>query len=117
MRRSSIIAFNVTLLLIFVVLGVRLWEMQIVEGGLYRTQADANQRRIITTKAIRGVIYDRNSRQLVSNRPVYALAITPADLPTSKTDQPRVAAMFQALATLLNTSPVVVVVADDLPEA
>src|SRR3954451_13831211 len=106
MRRSSIIAFNVTLILIFVVLGVRLWEMQIVEGGLYRTQADANQRRILTTKAIRGVIYDRNSRQLVSNRPVYAVAITPADLPTSKKDEAQVTAMFTYLATLLHTADV-----------
>lgn len=114
MRKSSIIAFNVTLLLIFVVLGWRLWEMQIVEGGLYRTQADANQRRIITTKAIRGVIYDRNSRQLVSNRPVYAVAITPADLPTSKKDEARVTAMFTYLATLLHTADVATVIADEL---
>jgi penicillin-binding protein 2 len=117
MRRSSLIAFNVVLLTIFAVLGWRLWQMQVIEGGLYKNQADANRRRLITTKSIRGVIYDRNSRQLVSNRPVYAVAITPADLPTSKKDEARVAAMYDYLANLLHTAPVVAVVADDLPLA
>jgi penicillin-binding protein 2 len=115
MRKSSLVIFNAVLLAIFLILGWRLWQMQVVEGGLYRNQADANRRRIITTKAIRGVVYDRHSRQLVSNRPVYAVAITPADLPTSQKDRPRVEAMFNYLADLLGTKSVVVVVADDLP--
>jgi len=115
MRRSSLVIFNILLISMFAILGGRLWQMQVIEGGVYKDQAHAQTLRTITTKAIRGVIYDRNSLQLVSNRPVYAVAITPADLPTSASEQPRVAAMFQELTALLHTNPVVVVVADDLP--
>src|SRR3954465_9579990 len=114
MRRSSLVLFNILLIAIFALLGGRLWQMQGVEGGAYKDQAQAQTIRIITTKAIRGVIYDRNSRQLVSNRPVYAVAITPADLPTSKKDEAQVTAMFTYLATLLHTADVATVIADEL---
>ena len=115
MRRASIIVFNVVLAGIFVVLGFRLWQMQILEGGIYRNQADANRIRIITSKADRGVIYDRNLLQLVSNRPVFAVAITPADLPGTHSTPISSGAVFTYLANLFHTAPVVTVIADDLP--
>ena len=115
MRRSSLLVFNIFLLVIFLILGGRLWQMQIIEGGLYKSKAEQSHYKTITTKSIRGVIYDRNSRQLVSNRPIYAVAITPEDLPTGKTGQKTINDMFDYLARMFNTAPVVTVIADQLP--
>src|SRR3954465_15491424 len=115
MRRSSLVLFNILLIAIFALLGGRLWQMQGVEGGAYKDQAQAQTIRTITTKSIRGVIYDRNSRQLVSNRPIYAVAITPEDLPTGKDGEQNLSDMFDYLARMFNTAPVVTVIADRLP--
>jgi penicillin-binding protein 2 len=115
MRRSSLLIFNIFLLVIFLILGGRLWQMQIIEGGLYKSKAEQSHYKTITTKSIRGVIYDRNSRQLVSNRPIYAVAITPEDLPTGKAGAQTINDMFDYLARMFNTAPVVTVIADHLP--
>ncbi len=115
MRRSSLLIFNIFLLVIFLILGGRLWQMQIIEGGLYKSKAEQSHYKTLTTKSIRGVIYDRNSRQLVSNRPIYAVAITPEDLPTGTVGEQRLSDMFDYLAKMFNTSPVVTVIADRLP--
>ncbi len=40
MRRTSILIFNGFLVVIFLILGVRLWQMQILEGGLYQSKAE-----------------------------------------------------------------------------
>jgi cell division protein FtsI/penicillin-binding protein 2 len=56
MRRSSLLIFNIFLLVIFLVLGGRLWQMQIIEGGLYKSKAEQSHYKTITTKSIRGVI-------------------------------------------------------------
>jgi penicillin-binding protein 2 len=115
MRRTSLLAFNVMLLAIFLILGGRLWQMQIIEGGLYKSKAEQSHYKTITTKSIRGVIYDRNSRQLVSNRPIYAVAITPEDLPTGQGSEQAINHMFDYLAKMFNTAPVLTVIADQLP--
>ena len=115
MRRTSLLVFNVFLLAIFLILGGRLWQMQILEGGLYQTKAEQSHYKTITTKSIRGVIYDRNSRQLVSNRPIYAVAITPEDLPSGTGSEQATNNMFDYLAKMFNTAPVVTVIADRLP--
>ncbi|HMA36163.1 MAG TPA: hypothetical protein VKY74_17035, partial [Chloroflexia bacterium] len=104
MKRSTLIIFSVLLGLSFLALGIRLVQMQVIEGGIYQTQAYNNRVRILSTKAPRGVIYDRNLRQLVSNQPSYSVAVTAADLPEDPGAQ---AAVFVALAGLLNTKPVV----------
>ena len=80
MRRSHRV-FNAALVIMFFVLALQLYHMQIVDSRNYSEQAKDNRERIITKKASRGIIYDRNGKRLVVNNPSYSVAITPADLP------------------------------------
>ena len=50
---------------IFIILGLRLFAMQILEGGYYQAKAEGNRLRIVPMTAARGVMYDRNSQILV----------------------------------------------------
>lgn len=67
----------VAVVLTFVVLIGRLWQLQIVRGDQYRRQSEDNfvqEQRIPT---VRGLIYERRGRRLVSNRPSYDVYVTP----------------------------------------
>jgi penicillin-binding protein 2 len=68
-------------LLAFGVLFLRLWSVQILSGGSYRTEALNNQRRTVTVEAPRGPILDTNGRLLVDNRASKAVVVWPSDLP------------------------------------
>ncbi|HJW83578.1 MAG TPA: penicillin-binding protein 2 [Anaerolineae bacterium] len=64
---------------------LRLWQMQIVEASAYRTLAENNRLRLVTTDAPRGIVYDRNGQPLVRNMPLYDVAIVPAYVPDEET--------------------------------
>ncbi len=69
------------LLVAFLVLIGRLYQLQVMEGGTYQTQADNNRFRFIEVAPPRGVIYDRNGEILARNRPSFVIALVPAELP------------------------------------
>src|SRR5690349_11290647 len=81
MKRATLYLFYALLALSFVAVGARLVQMQVVDGARYQLQADSNRIREVSVDAPRGVIYDRNLRQLVSNQPAFSVAATEADLP------------------------------------
>lgn len=91
--------FKTLVLFAFIVLFLQLWNLQIVNGEAYRDLADANRFRLAQVVASRGVIYDRNDKLLVRNRPVYNVVVIPAYLPEDSTAEARV---FSRLSELLN---------------
>ena len=66
-------------------LAVRLWELQVVRTSEFRGQAEANRTRSVSVPTVRGLIFDRLGRQLVQNVPVFAVWISPADVPEAET--------------------------------
>jgi penicillin-binding protein 2 len=58
-----------SILLVFILLGVRLWWLQILQGAEYKRLAEENRTRSIQVVAPRGSILDRNRTPLVDNRP------------------------------------------------
>ncbi len=56
---------------------VRLWQLQILQGEEYRELSEANRLRIIATPAPRGIIFDRNGIPLVKNSPYFYASIMP----------------------------------------
>lgn len=60
----------------FLILGLRLWQLQIMEGERHKRLSEDNRLRIIKTPAPRGIIYDRNGVPLVRNVPFFNAAIT-----------------------------------------
>src|ERR1700721_4353088 len=56
-------------LVLFLVLGLRLWTLQIIDGKSFAAAVTRNQVRIVSIAAPRGQIADRNDTDLVSNGP------------------------------------------------
>jgi len=61
----------------FLVLGVRLYQLQILRGDEYKERADENFVKELRVPADRGFILDRNHRILVDSRPSYDVTLTP----------------------------------------
>ncbi len=78
------VAFAVITSVVVGALGLRLFQLQVAEGGHYATLADDNRMILQSTPSARGLIYDRNGVELVKNVPSFTVKIRPADLPFSK---------------------------------
>jgi penicillin-binding protein 2 len=63
----------------FVVLIVRLFYLQVIEGAEYRRLSAINSIRLQSVDAPRGLIFDRHGQLLVDNRPAFDLSIIPKD--------------------------------------
>jgi penicillin-binding protein 2 len=67
----------------FLVLLLRLWYLQILEGDRYFALSTNNRLRLRPVEAPRGFILDRNGEILVENRPTFDLYATPEDVTNS----------------------------------
>jgi penicillin-binding protein 2 len=66
----------------FVLLGLQLVRIQVLDADHYRRVAAEQQVRALPVEPPRGVITDRNGAVLAHNRPAFAVTIIPGDLPT-----------------------------------
>jgi penicillin-binding protein 2 len=80
-RLSRFLVFGIAVILAMGGLTARLFYLQIVNGGEYTTLATANRTVVESIPSTRGLIYDRAGRPLVTNVPMFAVKIRPADLP------------------------------------
>jgi penicillin-binding protein 2 len=72
---------GVVALLLFAILFLRLWSLQVLSGSEYLNAAQNNQLRIVRVEAPRGPILDRRGRSVVSNVPGTAVLLWVGDLP------------------------------------
>ncbi|MCL2437990.1 MAG: penicillin-binding protein 2 [Coriobacteriia bacterium] len=70
---KRLLVLGLVVLAIGVVLIFRLWTLQIIQHEDFQARADSNLHRVTTTQAIRGRIFDREGRELVTNRPTMAV--------------------------------------------
>ncbi len=61
------------LICVFLILFLRLFYVQVVQGAYYSGLADQNRTRTITIPAPRGIIFDRFNRPLVRNVPIFEI--------------------------------------------
>ncbi|MCS7172200.1 MAG: penicillin-binding protein 2 [Armatimonadetes bacterium] len=61
-------------------LGLRLWQLQVLQGAYYDQLAQGNRLRINRLAAPRGLILDRRGTPLVTNRPSFSVALLPMAL-------------------------------------
>lgn len=66
------------IIILFALLAIRLFFLQIVFGSHYRELAEGNRTRSMTIQATRGVMMDREGNILVGSRPVYIVTYTAA---------------------------------------
>jgi penicillin-binding protein 2 len=86
----------------FAVILLRLWSLQILNGDRYLTEANNNRVRRIRIDAPRGQIVDRNGLVLVDTVNGKAIAVAPSELPADGHDRTLV---YRRLARVLGTTP------------
>ncbi len=77
---ARIIVFICGVILLLAVLVMRLADVQLEHGEMYRKQAQENQVRLIPVAAPRGLMYDRHNTVLVRSRPSFVVAAIPSEL-------------------------------------
>ena len=88
-------AFGLATVLVFSLLTVRLGYLQIANGRVAASRAEANRTVTKSLPSPRGLIYDREGRLLVANVATYSIKITPSGLPYGQ--RQTVAARLSAL--------------------
>ncbi|MDQ3249627.1 MAG: penicillin-binding transpeptidase domain-containing protein, partial [Chloroflexota bacterium] len=77
----SMLFLRVGLVLTFLVILGRLFQLQVINGAAYRERSDENRLETKEIVAPRGVIYDRTGAILTRNQPSFEIALVPQDLP------------------------------------
>ncbi len=75
---------------LFFLLFAKTFQLGVIEGGNLSAQAEENKYIFHKIQAERGVIYDRNFNQLVSNQPSFDLICVKNDLPQEDSEKNRV---------------------------
>lgn len=93
-------ALTVGVIVVCCVLGVRLWQLQVVEGQTYAKAAEKNRLDYEVLKSPRGVIYGRDRNVvLADNRAASDLMLTPALLPNAESFGRELGAVAETLDT------------------
>ncbi len=75
-----VVSLAILIALVFLVLGARLWYLQVLTGEDYTLEAQATHTSQIKIPAQRGVIYDRDGEILANNVPGLNVTIVPNEL-------------------------------------
>src|ERR1700759_4887102 len=72
---SRISALGYLITVLFSVLAISFWILQVVEHDKFQEMAENNHQRTLPLRAPRGVLFDRAGRVLVENRHSYSISI------------------------------------------
>ncbi len=78
--QNRLIFVKIGFLMILVLLGLRLWQLQIRDGTYYQDLARDNRTRSIVLEPARGLLYDRNGELLANNIPSFQLYVSLEDV-------------------------------------
>ncbi|HEV3468982.1 MAG TPA: penicillin-binding protein 2 [Pyrinomonadaceae bacterium] len=78
--RMRVGIIHAVVLIILVVLGVRLYFLQVVNGDYYAERAENQRIRLLRIPAPRGAILDRNGKVLVNSRSTYNIILLREDM-------------------------------------
>lgn len=98
---ASMLLFRIGIALVFVIMVGRMFQLQVLRGGDYKTLANENRLVRIETAPPRGVVYDRNGTILVRNQPSFQMALVPEDLPADDLDTENVDEEAQEIEKVL----------------
>lgn len=78
---KGLLFFRYLILAGMTILVLKIFYLQVVRRDYYSQMAKENRVRYISIKAPRGIIFDRNGKELISNIPSFDVVAIPADLP------------------------------------
>jgi len=93
---KRLIGLGIAVVILFLVLGINLWRLQIAKASVYQELAAGNVMRNVTTPAIRGKIIDSKGIVLARSIPQYALILDWTDLQKVNNDWKGVVAKLAA---------------------
>src|SRR5579872_858631 len=68
-------ALQYVIVLLFSVLSVSFWVLQVVQHAKFEEMAENNHQRTLALRAPRGIVFDRDGKVLVENRQSYSISI------------------------------------------
>ena len=100
--RKRLLGLYVIALAMLVVLGGRLWYLQVLNTSQYKALASVNQTRTIVVPAVRGMITDNTGQPLVTNQTSMTVSVDMMQLSQTTKDDGK--AVLARLAPLLHLS-------------
>ena len=94
--------FQAVVFAVFLVFGIRMYELQIVNSDYYESQADENRLSRLPISSRRGAIFDRYDNRLAFNVPAFNVTIIPAELPGDEAGELEI---FNRLSALVGIPP------------
>ncbi|MBI5931705.1 MAG: penicillin-binding protein 2 [Chloroflexi bacterium] len=91
--------FRGAIVAMLIVLILRTWQLQFIQGASFRADADENRFQTLPIPAPRGKIYDRNGVPLALNDAAFLVTVTPALLPD---DADEVLQIYNRLSALVD---------------
>ncbi len=87
MKSERITVIKVFLVIVFILLSIRLFSLQVVDGKAYLETSSMRATSMVKEEAPRGVIKDRNGKDLVTNREGYKLLWLKTARPNDEVNQ------------------------------
>jgi len=81
---GKIFRIGYIVVVVFLILITRLWQLQILQGNKYRELSESNRLRVISIPAPRGILLDRNGFPLVRNSSYFCASIIFGEFDKSK---------------------------------
>jgi penicillin-binding protein 2 len=98
--RKRLLGLYVIALALLVVLGGRLWYLQVLDTTQYKSLAQVNQTRTVVVPAVRGMITDDTGQALVTNQTSMTVSVNTMQLSQTTSDNGK--AVLARLAPLLH---------------
>lgn len=95
-QSRRLLYISLTALLVFLLLIMRLWYLQVIGGQRYSELSEKNRIRYVPLTASRGPLYDRNGALLIDNRPAFDISILRQDVDDPEQLLSRLADILQA---------------------
>src|SRR5262245_18359532 len=95
--RKRLFGLYAIALALLVVLGGRLWYLQVLDNTQYKSLAQVNQTRTVVVPAVRGMIVDNTGQALVTNQTSMTVSVNMTRLSQSKDDGKAVLARLAPL--------------------
>ena len=93
--KQRLIGASICILFVFALLFLRLIYLQVIKGEEYRRLSEKNAVRLKSIKSSRGLIFDRNKKLIVDNRPSFNLKIVLEDAGEVKDTVEKVAQLIR----------------------
>lgn len=99
LSQKKILTLKIIFLILFLVVLGKTFQLQVLEGQKFLSQALENKERSYQIRAPRGIIYDKKMNRLVFNKPAYDLICDKRDLPRTEIEKVKI---IEEVAEILN---------------